>query len=73
MEWDLRKVLPCLTAEKQSAFARHIIPVIIDECGPAMSEAEVADLLMQIIELHSAGDADQKGEKDVDEAPESKG
>jgi hypothetical protein len=67
MEWGLRKVLPNITKEKQSAFARHIIPVIVELCGPALSEAEIADLLMRIIEFYDpeAEKKDDKGEGDA--------
>ena len=44
MEWGLRKVLPKLTEEKRTAFAFHILPVIIEECFPDISEISREDI-----------------------------
>ncbi len=58
MEWGLRKVLPKLTESKKNAFLRHIIPVIVELCGPALSDKEFDELLEQIKELRKSPETD---------------
>lgn len=64
MEWGLRKVLPETSEEKRGAFARHIIPVIVELCAPALSREEFDDLLARIDELfRSAGSGGGEGNR----------
>ena len=44
-EWGLRKVLPASNSEQRSAFARRVIPVILELCRADMNEEEFEELM----------------------------